>query len=283
MRTIESLADLTGRYEALLCDVWGVLHDGVAAFPTAVGALRRARTAGVVVVLVTNMPRPHRVMPAALAKVGVPRDCWDEVVTSGDLIRDELAVRAPGPVHQLGRGTQALWAGLGLRFVDDLADAQFLAIAGLERADQDPDDYLPQLRAARDRDLELLCANPDLQIRSGGELRWVAGAVAQRYESLGGRVVQAGKPHPPIYQRAREVVAQQAGRVIPDSAILAIGDGIGTDLLGANRAGLDSLFIATGMNGDTLLDPAGEVDPARAHAALAAGGATATYALPALA
>lgn len=281
MRTIKSLADLTGQYDALLCDVWGVLHDGVVAYPDAVAALRRARAAGVVVVLVTNMPQPHPVMPTALAKVGVPRDCWDEVVTSGDLIRDELAVRAPGPVRELGRTHgRALWAGLGLRFVDALADAQFLAIAGLERAEQEPDEYLPELRAARARDLELLCANPDLQVRSGGELRWVAGAVADLYEQLGGRVVQAGKPYPPIYDRARAIIGELAGRELSDSRILAIGDGIGTDLLGANRQRLDSLFVACGMNGNTLLDGAGRVDRARAGAALADGGATATYALP---
>ena len=283
VQLISRLADVADRYDALLCDVWGVLHDGVAAYPEAVAALRWARASGIGVVLVTNMPRPRAVMPAALAKVGVPRDCWDEVVTSGDLTRVELAARAPGPVHLLGRvNDRVLWEGLGLHFVEDLADAQFLAIASLERAEQDPNEYLPELRAARVRDLELVCANPDLQVSSGGKLRWVAGAVADLYGQLGGRVVQVGKPHAPIYARARAVTAELAGREIADSRILAIGDGIGTDLLGANRQGLDSLFIATGMNGDTLRDGSGRVDPARANAAVAAGGATATYALPVL-
>ena len=277
MQTIGSVADLAGRYDAVLCDVWGVLHDGRTVFPGTGAALVGLRTAGVRVVLLTNMPRPSGTMPGALARLGFPDDAWDAIVTSGDAIRSELARRAPGPVHRLGRDTDTgLWDGLGLRFVDSLDGARFLAIAGLRGGDETPNDYRGVLRAARDRDLELLCANPDVRIMSGGRLRWCAGAVAEEYAGLGGRVVQAGKPHGPIYDRAFEVLAELVGSDVPRERVLAIGDGPVTDLLGANRQGLDSLFIATGIHGDSLLDGEDVVLP-RAQAVLDGAGVTATY------
>lgn len=278
MRSIGSVGELAGRYDAVLCDVWGVLHDGRTVFPGAGEALIGLRATGVRVVLLTNMPRPSSTMPAALARLGFPDGAWDAIVTSGDAIRGELARRAPGPVLRLGRRTdRGLWDGLGLQYVDDLDRARFLAIAGLREAHEAPSDYAPILRAARDRDLELLCANPDLQIMSGGELRWCAGSVADAYAAIGGRVVQAGKPHPAIYERAFAVLAEVAGGVVPPERILAIGDGPATDLLGANQQGLDSLFIATGIHGDSLLDADGAVDLGRARAGLDAAGVAAPY------
>jgi HAD superfamily hydrolase (TIGR01459 family) len=282
VQTIGSIAELADRYDAVLCDVWGVLHDGIQVFPGAPDALIELRRAGVSVVLLTNMPRPSAVVPGALHRLGFPDDAWDAIVTSGDAIRGELARRAPGPVLRLGRDADhALWEGLGLEFVEDLASARFLAIAGLHRPDETPDAYAAILRAARDRDLELLCANPDVQIMSGGELRWCAGAVAEVYAAIGGRVVQAGKPHALIYDRALEVLGAVAGRAIPLERILAIGDGPGTDLLGANRQGLDALFIASGIHGESLLD-GDEVAVPRAEQLLADAGVTATYVMPRL-
>lgn len=276
MQTIRSVAELAGQYDAVLCDVWGVLHDGRTVFPGAGDALIGLRAAGVRVILVTNMPRPSGTMPGALARMGFPDDAWDAIVTSGDVIRGELARRAPGPVRRLGRDTDsALWDGLGLHFVEELDRARFMAIAGM-RVHEAPSEYAPILRAARDCDLELVCANPDLQIMSGGELRWCAGSVADAYSMIGGRVVQAGKPHAAIYDRAFEVVAEAAGGVVPRERVLVIGDGPVTDLLGANRQGLDSLFIATGIHGDSLLRD-GAVDLGRARAVLDAAGVAATY------
>ncbi len=283
MRVIGSLDEVAGEYDAVLCDVWGVVHDGQDVYPGAARALRRARAAGLAVVLVTNMPRPSTTMPQALARMDFPDDAWDAIVTSGDVIRAELALRAPGPVHRLGRRTdRGLWDDLGLTFVEDLSEAGFVAIAGLRGRADSPGAYAAELQQARARDLELLCANPDLQVRTGGVLTWCAGSVAHEYAAMGGRVVQGGKPHPPIYQRAREVLDGLVGRPVPRERILAIGDGIGTDLLGANRQGLDALFIAGGMHGDALLDASGGVDRARVDAALATGGVTATYVVPAL-
>jgi HAD superfamily hydrolase (TIGR01459 family) len=221
-------------------------------------------------------------MPAALAGLGFPDAAWDAIVTSGDAIRAELSRRAPGPVLRLGRDSdQGLWEGLGLEFVEDLHRARFAAIAGLRDGVESPEAYADVLRAARDRDLELLCANPDVQIMSGGRLRWCAGAVAQAYAALGGPVVQAGKPPAAIYDRAFEVLTAIAGGAVPKGRILAIGDGTTTDLLGANRQGLDALFIASGIHGDSLLDGSG-VDLARVHRALDAAGVRATYVIPRL-
>jgi HAD superfamily hydrolase (TIGR01459 family) len=282
VQSIGAVRELVGRYDAVLCDVWGVLHDGRSVFPGAPDALIELRRAGVAVVLLTNMPRPSVVVPAALDRLGFPDDAWDSIVTSGDAIRGELARRAPGPVLRLGRDADhALWEGLGLEFVGNLGAARFLAIAGLHRHGETPDAYATILRAARDRDLELLCANPDVQIMSAGELRWCAGAVAEAYAAIGGRVVQAGKPHAPIYDRAFEALGAVVGRAIPRERVLAIGDGPGTDLLGANRQGLDALFIASGIHGASLLDGQ-EVAVPRAEQLLADAGVTATYVMPRL-
>ncbi|MGB8020788.1 MAG: TIGR01459 family HAD-type hydrolase [Candidatus Nanopelagicales bacterium] len=277
MQRIGAVEELIDRYDAVLCDVWGVLHDGRTVFPGVAQALKGVRAAGVPVLLLTNVPRPSSTMVDSMARLGFPADAWDAAVTSGDVIRVELARRAPGPMHVLGRQTdRALWDGLGLES-SGLADARFVAVAGL-RGGESPDDYAPVLRRARDQDLDLLCANPDVQVRKGGALLWCAGALAQAYEVLGGHVVQAGKPHAPIYERALDVLAGVAGRRIARERILAIGDGIGTDILGANRQGIDALFVATGLHGTSLLD-GDEVDLVRAEAALAAAGAHARYAI----
>lgn len=282
MQPLTSVSELIGRYDAVLCDVWGVIHDGRTVFPGVAEALRGLRAAGVHVVLLTNVPRPSSTLPAALERLGFPSDAWDAIVTSGDAIRVELARRSPGPMLRLGRDTdRALWEGLGLQ-LSSLSQARFLAIAGLKDATETPQDYLAVLRAARARDLELLCANPDVQVRVGQDLVWCAGSVAREYAALGGRVVQAGKPHAAIYERAGEAVARLAGRTVPRERTLVIGDGITTDILGANRRGLPCLFIGTGIHGTSLLVD-GRLDLDRAQAALAAAGATATYAMARLA
>jgi HAD superfamily hydrolase (TIGR01459 family) len=282
MHPIGSLAEVADGYDALLCDVWGVIHDGRTVFPGVADTLRGVRARGVVVVLLTNVPRPSSTMPGALARLGFPDDAWDAIVTSGDAIRVELARRAPGPVHRIGRDSdEGLWDGLGLRFTE-LDEARFLAIAGLRGPSDSPEAYLTVLRAARVRDLELVCANPDVRVQVGDQLVWSAGAVADEYAALGGRVVQAGKPHAAIYARAFEVLDGVAGRAVPRDRVLAVGDGVGTDLLGANRQGIDSLFIATGMHGSSLLSGS-RLDEARVGAALARGGVSATYAMARLA
>lgn len=282
MLPIASLDPILDRYDALLCDVWGVVHDGKRMFAAAAAALARARAAGKIVVLLTNAPKPREPIPGQLDRLGVPRAAWDTVVTSGDAIRDEVRRRVPGPMFRVGPASdQGLWDGLGLR-LSDLRDARFVGVSGLQRLDETPADYATVLRELRERDLDMLCANPDVQVRYGGDLIWCAGALARDYEALGGRVVMAGKPHAPIYRLAYREVAQRLGREVAPARVLCIGDGVPTDVLGANRQGHDVLFIASGMHGEALLR--GEaVDLDRTAAALAAGGTHAEFTMARLA
>ena len=273
---LESLETLGARYDAVLCDVWGVIHNGRRIFPDAALALKRWREAGRHVVLLTNIPKPRGPIPGQLDRLGFPRSAWDVIVTSGDATRAELAKRAPGPMFKIGPDTDAsLWDGLGLTFAA-IENARFIGISGLNDWHEQLEAYDDALAAARARDLEMISANPDIVVRVGDDLVWCAGALAQRYERLGGRVVMAGKPHPPIYALARQELAALAGRDIPKDRILCIGDGANTDLKGANDEGLDSLFIANGVHGEALTTD-GALDPAKVDAALAAEGVSATY------
>lgn len=283
MRIVSSIDEIADGYEAIFCDVWGVVHNGRAFFPPAVAALQRLRAAGKTVILLTNVPKPRDPIPGQLDRLGVPRDAWDGIVTSGDAIRAELAARSPGPMYKIGPPHDgALWAGLGLQF-SELNAAAFFGISGLNNdAVETPEDYADILRTAKARDLELICANPDIVVRVGDQLIWCAGAIARDYEAIGGRVVMAGKPHKPIYDLAFKELGALTGRDIAKPRILAIGDGIGTDVKGAQTAGLDCVFVASGMHGEALKTQ-GALDAAKVEAALAAEGAACPYVTPALA
>lgn len=275
MQPLTSLDELGTAYDALLCDVWGVLHDGKRVFAPAAAALARARERGQIVVLLTNTPKPRDPIPDQLDRLGVPRAAWDVVVTSGDAIRRELAARAPGPMHRIGpEHDRAVWDGLGLELAD-VDTARFVCVSGLRDLAETPADYADELRRMRDRDLEMLCANPDVRVRFGKDLIWCAGALARDYRALGGTVVMAGKPHAPIYDLALGEIVRRRGRAVPRSRILCIGDGLETDVLGAQDNGFDCLFVASGMNGDLVAD--GRPEPARIAAAFAAHGVAARH------
>jgi HAD superfamily hydrolase (TIGR01459 family) len=280
---ISSIDDIADRYDAILCDVWGVLHNGKRAYPDAPRALWRMREAGKPVILITNVPKPRGPIPGQLERAGVPRDAWDAIVTSGDAIRTELAARAPGPMYRIGpyEYDRVLWDGLGLQEAA-LDEAKFVAISGLNRDEETPDDYADILRQARARNLDLLCANPDIVVQFGERIIWCAGAVARDYAALGGKVIMAGKPYAPIYELAYRELEAIAGKRVNKARILAIGDGIPTDIAGANAQGLDSLFVASGMHGEGL-HTNGFVDADKVATALAEEGVTARYAMSALA
>ncbi len=282
-KSIVSIDDIADRYDAVLCDVWGVVHNGRQAYPAACAALQRLRNAGKHVILITNVPKPRGPIPSQLDRAGVPRDAWDAIVTSGDAIREELATRAPGPMFKIGPDDydRTLWEGLGLAQAP-LSDAAFFAISGLNRDDETPKNYADILRQAKARDLDFICANPDIVVQHGNRMIWCAGAIARDYEAIGGKVIMAGKPFPPIYDLARKELKQIAGRDVEASRILCIGDGVVTDIAGANAQGLDSLFIAAGIHGEALWTN-GALDPAKVDAALAAENVRATYAMAALA
>jgi HAD superfamily hydrolase (TIGR01459 family) len=282
-KSINSIDEIADRYDAVLCDVWGVVHNGRQAYPAACAALQRLRNAGKHVILITNVPKPRAPIPAQLDRAGVPRDAWDAIVTSGDAIRAELAQRAPGPMFKIGPDDydRTLWEGLGLDQAP-LSEAAFFAISGLNRDDETPEDYAGILREAKSRDLDFICANPDIVVQHGNRMIWCAGAIARDYEALGGKVIMAGKPFEPIYDLARKELKQIAGRDIDASRILCIGDGVVTDIAGANAQKLDSLFIAAGIHGEALWTD-GKLDAAKVDAALAAENVRATYAMAALA
>lgn len=281
MDALASFDDIADRYDAVFCDVWGVVHNGRTAFPEACAALARFRERGKHVVMLTNIPKPRGPIPGQFERIGVPRSAWDVIVTSGDAIRAELAARAPGPMYKIGPAhDHMLWEGLGLAQAS-LNHATFVAISGLNEDDETPADYADVLQQARARDLELLSANPDIVVRYGDKLIWCAGAIARDYEAIGGRVVMAGKPHPPIYALAYRELETLAGRRIDKARILCIGDGPGTDVAGANAQGLDCLFIAAGIHGESLWTD-GVLDPVKVEQTLGAENVRARYVMPAL-
>lgn len=278
-----SLDQVQDRYDALFCDLWGVVHNGRRPFAAACDALARFRARGGKVVLVTNVPKPRAPIPGQLDKLGVRRDAWDAIVTSGDAIRAEVARRAPGPMHLIGPSAdQTLWEGLAMQLAA-IEHARFLLVTGLDDFErQVPEDYRDRLARARARGLDLVCANPDVVVRLGDKLHWCAGALARDYAALGGKVVMSGKPHAPIYELALRELAGLCGREVARARVLAIGDGPSTDIVGANRQGLDALFVASGIHQGALVGPAG-FELTEVAATLAEAGAAARYAMPELA
>ena len=274
------LSDLTNAYDVLLCDVWGVIHNGRESWPVATGALQRFRLEGGTVILISNSPRPAPGMIAQMDQLAVPRDAWDAVVTSGDATRAELAKRAPGPVWIIGPERDGpLYEGLGLARAGGASDAAFISVTGPENDDvETPEDYRERLIPAAERGLEMICANPDRVVQRGDKLIYCAGSLADLYESLGGPVTMAGKPFAPIYQLALAEAETARGGPIDRARVLCIGDGVITDVLGAEAQGLDCLFIAQGIHGAKAKGADSALDPARAAALLRAEGTTAKYA-----
>ena len=250
-QSISGLGDIAEDYDALLCDIWGVIHNGRVPFHEACTALERFRAERGPVILISNSPRPSRAIPEQFAKIGVPGELFDAIVTSGDATIDELSRRAPGPAFKLGpERDDVIYDSLEMHF-SDLDDAAFISCTGLFDDDTEtPDDYIDLLSEALDMCLPLVCANPDVQVRRGDKTIYCGGALAQLYEKIGGEVVYAGKPHPPIYRLSRAWVREIAGYDIPNDRVLAIGDNIFTDLLGAQQEDYDCLFIAGGVHGE---------------------------------
>lgn len=247
------LAEIASRYDAILCDVWGVIHNGRQAFAEACEALVKFREGGGYVCLITNAPVPKAQVTRYFSPLGVPDAAFDDCVSSGDATRAELERWRGQAVWRLGADEgwehdRHLYAGLDLRFVDaDQADV-LLCIGLRNLAGEHPEDYRAELRAGVERGLSMICANPDKQVRIGGQLHWCAGALADVYEDLGGRVVYSGKPHPPIYGLAiRRLEDLCGGQVIDRERILCIGDSPGTDVRGAGIQGFDSLYVGTGL------------------------------------
>jgi len=246
--TIETLDGIAARYAAIFCDVWGVLHNGVDVFPEAERALSRARATGAVVVLITNSPRPHMGVEGQLTAMGIDAGAWDRIVTSGDATR-ELIRAAPGRIFHLGpERDRGIFEGLDADLVEDM-EADVVVCTGFFDDEQEvPADYADMLGDMRARDLPFICANPDIVVERGDDLIWCAGALARDYAALGGRTLIAGKPHRPIYDAALKNASEAAGREIGRREVLAIGDGVLTDVKGASDNGVDVIFVTGGIH-----------------------------------
>lgn len=246
-RSISTLGDVTDAYDVILCDVWGVLHNGIDAFPLAGEALTAAREKGLTVVLITNSPRPAIGVIPQLRAIGVVDTAYDRIVTSGDVTRTLIAA-GPKKVFLLGPERDLpLFDGLDVEVVSK-EEADCVVCTGFfDDEVEKPEDYRDMLTDFVSRKVPMICANPDLVVERGHRIIPCAGAVAAFYTALGGETRIAGKPHTPIYE-ATLAAAREARGEFDKSRVLAIGDGMPTDVKGAVDAGLDLLYISGGIH-----------------------------------
>lgn len=289
---VASLAALPRRYGALFCDLWGCLHNGVAPFPAAVAALQAFRAGGGRVILLTNAPRPKSSVVKQLERLGVPRDCWDDIATSGDAAQAAMVAGAVGDrVFHIGPDKDNAFF---TDFADDLGvspaaaaritrvpldQAQGIVCTGpFDDLTETPADYRDRFLMAKTMGLKLLCANPDLVVDLGEKRLYCAGALAALYDDMGGSSLYFGKPHPPVYDLARNRLATLDPR-LTDADILCVGDGIGTDVQGAIAEGLDSLFITGGLSAAEFGPDTDHPDPALLHPWIARDGRDPTWSM----
>ena len=248
------LGEVSDPYAAILCDVWGVIHNGREVFEEAVYALSRFREMGRPVVLITNAPVPSEQVLEYMAHLGVGESAFDACVSSGDVARDYLSEQAPTKAWLIGMDEsfsrdKTLYEGLDINFTDS-DEADLILCMGLDsQIGGEPSDYRDILRPAVDRKLDMLCANPDIQVRVGDQLIWCAGAIAQVYEDMGGKIIYPGKPHSAIYAYAQKRLEAMGVRCAPEE-ILCIGDNPDTDLRGALTHEMGALYVGTGINHD---------------------------------
>ncbi|WP_193140319.1 MULTISPECIES: TIGR01459 family HAD-type hydrolase [unclassified Meridianimarinicoccus] len=270
---IRTLAEVQDRYDAVLCDLWGCLHNGVEVFPEAVAALQGFRAKGGRVILLTNAPRPKPLVVEQLDGLGTPRDCWDDVITSGDSAQAAMMrgiigkkVYHMGPERDLTFFTELPEDLESTVELVPLDEAEGIACTGLvDDATETPEDYRAQLLLAKTKGLKLLCANPDVVVDKGHTRIFCAGALAELYTEMGGQSLYFGKPHPPIYDLARRRLALLDR--IPDDRVLVIGDGPNTDVAGGMAEDFDVLFVTGGLAAEQT-GTNGQPDPERLSAYL---------------
>ncbi len=278
---LESLDELSGRYDALFCDLWGCLHDGRQVHPAAVEALRRFRAEGGAVVLMTNAPRPAFSVERHLERLGAPMDVRDAVVSSGDAALDSVAAGDWGRrVFHIGaEKDEAFFEAAQVERVR-MEDAESVICTGLkDDLTETPEDYRDTLREAQLRGLRMLSANPDIHVDVGERRIWCAGGIAKLYEEMGGESRSYGKPHAPIYGLGRARAEAALGRPLDDSRILCVGDGILTDIAGGISEGLDSLFVTGGLAAPEMGTDPEAPEPERLEAYVRAHRASPTFAI----
>jgi HAD superfamily hydrolase (TIGR01459 family) len=251
---IDRFAPLAVNYDVILSDVWGVVHNGVAATLPACDALARFRAGGGTVLLITNAPRAAHVVRQFIDKLHVPHDAYDGIVSSGDVTRDVIVHRRGETVFHIGpKRDVSVFSELGIEAFAPPESADYVVCTGLFDDDREqPENYRPLLMKLRERNLQMVCANPDLVVERGDRLIYCAGAIADLYGSLGGEVLYAGKPHAPIYEAALAKAAAVRGQTSTLDRVLAIGDSVRTDLTGANSFGIDCLFVTAGIHAEEL-------------------------------
>ena len=275
---LQAIAPLVAGTGAWLVDIWGVIHDGVRPFAAACDACARFRQDGGLVLLLSNSPRPRDGVAAQLDRIGVPRTSWDAIVTSGDVARSLIAAFAGRPIMHLGPERDLpIFSGIDIERVGP-ERAEAIVCTGLFDDEREtPDDYTETLTQCAARRLPMICANPDIAVERGGRLVYCAGALAQAYAALGGDVSYAGKPYLPIYELALATLETLRPGTSAPARLLAIGDGINTDIAGAAAAGVRSVFVASGVHVTGGLDasalsalfPAGGPRPVAAMTSLA--------------
>jgi len=272
-RIIESIDEIAANYDALFLDLWGCVHNGLAPFPEAVAAMQSFKAAGGMVLLLTNAPRSRHLVAKQLDGMGLPNDAYDVIATSGDSARSAMFRGVVGEkVFFVGQDhDQSFFDPLSI--IDNpvniqqvpLDQAEGIVCCGPFDPKADPEEMRAQFLYAKTQGLKLLCANPDIVVDRGEEREWCAGALAKLYTEMGGESLYFGKPHPPIYDLARQRLVA-AGYSIPDNRILCVGDGIITDVRGAIGEDLDSLYITGGLaKADTKTDRQPDPDALKAH------------------
>ncbi len=282
----DGLSALSDHYDAFILDLWGVLHDGVRAFPQAVACLDELKRRNKRVLILSNAPRRAEAVAQRNIELGIAPHLWDAVMSSGEEAWRHLAARPDAWYQALGAHCyhlgpardQGMREGLDYAFVDEIGEADFILNTGAPSPEDTPASYGPLLEAALGRGLPMVCANPDLEVIRGGRREICAGAIALRYEELGGEVRYHGKPHRQIYETCINLIGGH-GR----ERIVAVGDSLRTDIAGASGAGIDGIFVTGGLQGEELgVDADGNADPARLAAFCDAAGERPIAALPVL-
>ena len=246
--------DLLANYDVVFCDVWGVVHNGRTAYEDGCAALTRFRNTGGTVILVSNAPRTARVVAGILDEKGVPRNCWDAIVPSGDLALAHTRANNFARIHHIGPDRDLdLFNNIGLERVAMPAAQAILCTGLIDDREQTAEHYRPQLEQAHRMDLPFICANPDLVVDVGGDLLPCAGSIATIYEAIGGDVYWAGKPFAPAYETATRHAEQLRRTDAGKQRTLAIGDSVRTDIAGARAYGIDALFIGQGIHRDAVM------------------------------
>jgi HAD superfamily hydrolase (TIGR01459 family) len=250
---IPHFSEFSSTYDTVLCDIWGVVHDGLEAYPHSCDALMRMRARGGTVVLITNSPRPNESVARQLERFHAPREIYDAIVSSGDVTRMVIEERRGQSLFHMGpERDRSIFTGLNVRFAP-LESADYVVCSGLVDDEvETPDDYRAQLETMLKRRTFMVCGNPDVVVERGPRLVYCAGAIADLYATMGGEVLYAGKPYRPIYEMALKKAETAAGRVIALDKVLAVGDSVRTDLKGARSLGVDFLFVTSGIHAEEL-------------------------------